>query len=82
MQHDSNFFEGYLGEAPMVELDEERTKWSTLHICINENINKMSWDTIECPKTPSNYQNFIDFPIIIKNKEPNTRGKYLAISGL
>ena len=23
MQHDSNFFEGYLGEAPMVELDEE-----------------------------------------------------------
>ena len=42
-----------------VELDEERAKWSTLHICIDENINKMAWDTIECPKTPSNYQNFI-----------------------
>ena len=26
-----------------VELDEERTKWSTLHICENENINNMQW---------------------------------------
>ena len=46
--------------ALKVELDEERTKWSTLHICIDENINNMSWDSIECPKTASNYQNFIE----------------------
>ena len=42
-----------------VELDEERTKWSTLHICQKEKINEMSWEIIKCPKTPSNYQNFV-----------------------
>ena len=36
-----------------VELDEERNKWSTLHVCQNENINKMSWETVECSKTPN-----------------------------
>jgi len=54
-----------------VELDEERKKWSTLHICQNENINKMSWETIECPKTASNYQNFIKSIEINKNMQPD-----------
>ena len=54
-----------------VELDEERKKWSTLNICQNENINKMSWETIECPKTASNYQNFIKSIEINKNMQPD-----------
>ena len=57
--------------ALKVELDEERTKWSTLHICIDENINKMAWDTIECPKTPSNYQNFIESIKTNLNMQPD-----------
>ena len=57
--------------AVKVELDEERTKWSTLHICIDENINKMTWDKIECPKTPSNYQNFIDSIKTKLNMQPD-----------
>ena len=54
-----------------VELDEERTKWSTLHICQNENINKMAWDIINCPKTPSNYQKFIESIKTNKNLQPD-----------
>ena len=54
-----------------VELDEERNKWSTLHICQNENINKMSWETVECSKTPSNYQNFIKSIQTNKNLQPD-----------
>ena len=54
-----------------VELDEERNKWSTLHVCQNENINKMSWETVECSKTPSNYQNFIKSIQINKNIQPD-----------
>ena len=54
-----------------VELDEERRKWSTLHICQNENINKMSWETIECPKTARNYENFIKSIQINKNMQPD-----------
>jgi Predicted dehydrogenases and related proteins len=45
--------------ALKVELDEARSKWSTLNICQNDNINKILWETIECPKTPNNYENFI-----------------------
>ncbi len=45
--------------ALKVELDESRSKWSTLNICQNENINKMIWEKIECPKTPNNYENFV-----------------------
>ena len=45
--------------ALKVELDEARSKWSTLNICQNNNINKILWETIECPKTPNNYENFI-----------------------
>jgi len=45
--------------ALKVELDEERKKWSKLNVCMDENINKMTWKTIECQKTNSNYQNFI-----------------------
>ena len=54
-----------------IELDEERNKWSTLHVCQNENINKMSWETVECSKTPSNYQNFIKSIQINKNIQPD-----------
>ena len=54
-----------------VELDAERTKWSTLHICQNENVNKISWETIECPSTTSNYQNFIKSIQINKNLQPD-----------
>ena len=54
-----------------VELDEERNKWSTLHICQNENINKMSWEIVECSKTPSNYQNFIKSIQTNKNLQPD-----------
>ena len=54
-----------------VELDEERTKWSTLYICQNENINKMAWDIINCPKTPSNYQKFIESIKTNKNLQPD-----------
>ena len=46
--------------ALKVELDEARSKWSTLNICQNDNINKIQWETIECPKTPNNYENFIE----------------------
>ena len=45
--------------ALKVELDETRSKWSTLNICQNNNINKILWEKIECPKTPNNYENFI-----------------------
>ena len=54
-----------------VELDEERNKWSTLHICNDENINKMSWDTIQCSKTASNYQNFIKSIQTNSNLQPD-----------
>ncbi len=54
-----------------VELDEERKKWSTLHFCLNENINQMSWKTVECSKTPSNYQNFIKSIQINKKIQPD-----------
>tara|TARA_B100000886_G_scaffold327439_1_gene274892 strand:- start:2783 stop:3847 length:1065 start_codon:yes stop_codon:yes gene_type:complete len=54
-----------------VELDEERTKWTTLHICQAENINRMSWQTIDCPKTSNNYQNFIKYIQINKNMQPD-----------
>ena len=57
--------------AVKVELDEERIRWSTLHICKDENINKMFWDTIECPKTPSNYQNFIQSIKTNLNMQPD-----------
>ena len=42
-----------------VELDEARNNWSTLKICQNENIDRMYWEKIECPKTLNNYENFI-----------------------
>jgi len=45
--------------ALKVELDESRSKWSTLNICNEDNINKIIWKKIECPKTPNNYENFI-----------------------
>ncbi len=45
--------------ALKVELDEARSKWSTLNICQNDNVNKILWEEIECPKTPNNYENFI-----------------------
>ena len=45
--------------ALKVELDEARSKWSTLNICQNDNINKMQWEKIKCSKTPNNYENFI-----------------------
>ena len=45
--------------ALKVELDEARSNWSTLKICRNRNINEMYWETIECPKTLNNYENFI-----------------------
>ena len=45
--------------ALKVELDESRSKWSTLNICQKDNINKMHWDTIECPKISNNYENFV-----------------------
>ena len=54
-----------------VELDEERTKWSTLHICRNDHINKMLWETIECPKILNNYQKFIKSIQIDKNIQPD-----------
>ena len=54
-----------------VELDEERRKWSTLHICEKENVNEMSWETLECPKTPNNYQNFIKSIQNNKNMQPD-----------
>ena len=54
-----------------VELDAERTQWSTLHICQNDNVNTVSWETIECPKTSNNYQNFIKSIQINKNMQPD-----------
>ena len=54
-----------------VELDAERTQWSTLHICQNDNVNTVSWETIECPKTSNNYQNFIKSIKINKNMQPD-----------
>ncbi len=57
--------------ALKVELDEKRSKWSTLHICQNDNINKITWETIECPRTASNYENFIKSIQINKNMQPD-----------
>ena len=54
-----------------VELDEERTKWSTLHICENNNINKMQWDTLECGAVKTNYEKFIDSIKTKKNLQPD-----------
>tara|TARA_Y100001970_G_C14206047_1_gene844068 strand:+ start:1190 stop:2245 length:1056 start_codon:yes stop_codon:yes gene_type:complete len=57
--------------ALKVELDEERKKWSTLNICIDENINKMFWETLECPKINNNYQNFIKSIESNSNMQPD-----------
>ena len=54
-----------------VELDEERTKWSTLHICENDNINKMQWDTLECKKIKTNYEKFIESIKTKQNMQPD-----------
>ena len=57
--------------ALKVELDEERNKWSTLHICEGENVNDITWDVIECEKTPTNYYRFINSIKSKTNDQPD-----------
>lgn len=57
--------------ALKVELDEERKKWSTLHICEGENVNDITWDVIECEKTPTNYFRFINSIKSNTNDQPD-----------
>ena len=54
-----------------VELDEERTKWSTLHICENENINNKQWEILECEKIKTNYEKFIESIKTKQNMQPD-----------
>tara|TARA_Y100001970_G_scaffold274681_1_gene374851 strand:+ start:7056 stop:8114 length:1059 start_codon:yes stop_codon:yes gene_type:complete len=57
--------------AVKVELDEERKKWSTLHICEGENVNEIKWNVIKCKKTPTNYSRFIHSIKYKKNDQPD-----------
>jgi predicted dehydrogenase len=40
----------------IVDLDQS---WDNLQICCGNDVNKAVWQTITCPKTPTNYQRFI-----------------------
>ena len=57
--------------ALKVELDEERKKWATLHICEGENVNDITWDVMKCENTPTNYFRFINSIKSKTNDQPD-----------